>query len=90
MLVKTTYRDFPRLLLNGPNLECCSWFVCSFEKNGIKLQACQFRDLKDFMSTFCASVKENPRITCHHGLVNCFQVAENCLKYASLIDIHNH
>ena len=42
------------------------------------------------MSTCATSVKENPRITCHYGLVNCLQRAENYLKYTSSIDIHNH
>ena len=39
MLVKTTYRDFPHLLLKEFNLERGEWVASSTEKDGITLQA---------------------------------------------------
>ena len=90
--VKTAHRDFPRFLLGEPKLQCGRWVDCSTVKDEIKLQACQFKDLnlKDFISTCSTSAPGNPRVTCHHGLVHCQQMAESYLKYAASIDTHNH
>ena len=92
MLVKTAHRDFPRELLGQKDLERGEWTACTTEKNGIKLQACRFLDLRleDFISTCSTYILGNPRVTKHHGLISRPKVAETYLKYATSIDIHNH
>ena len=92
MLVKTAHKDFPRLYLSEKTLDRGEWVACSTEKDGVKLQACRFRDLqiKDFISTCSTSIPGAPRVTKHHGNVPHPQVAEHYLKYSAAIDVHNH
>ena len=92
MLAKRAHCDFPRLLLGEPNLEHGRWIACSTVKDEIKLQACLLKDLKvkNFILTCSTSVPGNMGVTCRCGLVNCPQVTESYLKYATFIDIHNH
>ena len=92
MLVKTAHKDFPRLYLSEKTLDRGEWVACSTEKDGVKLQACRFRDLqiKDFISTCSTSIPGAPRVTKHHGNVPRPQVAEHYLKYSAAIDVHNH
>ena len=62
------------------------------DKDGVKLQDCRFRDLKvkDFVSTCSSAIPGLPRKTKHHGNMTQPKVAEEYLKYAAAIDIHNH
>ena len=57
-------------------------------KDDVKLQACRIKDLKtnDFISSCSSIVPGNPHQTKHCGA----KVAEEYLKYAVSIDIHNH
>ena len=53
MLVKTAHKDFPRQLLGEEPLQHGEWKAYTADKDGVKLQACRFCDLKvkDFIST---------------------------------------
>ena len=77
MLVKTTHKDFQRQLLVAKKLERGEWVAYSTERDGVKLLACRFRDLKIryFISTCSNSIPGKPRSTKHHRLVNRLQVA---------------
>ena len=56
------------------------------------LQIVRFVDLqtKDFISICSTAIPALPRKTKHHGLVQRPQVAEQYLKHAGAIDVHNH
>ena len=92
MLVKTAHKDFPRQLLGEEPLQHGEWKGYTADKDGVKLQACRFHDLKvkDFISTCSSAIPGLPRKTKHHGNVTQPKVAEEYLKYAAAIDIHNH
>ena len=92
MLVKAARKDFPRQLLGEGPLQHGEWKAYTADKYGVKLQACRFRDLKvkDFISTCSSAIPGLPRKTKHHGNVVRPKVAEEYLKYAVAVDIHNH
>ena len=92
MLVKTAYKDFPHQLLGEEPLQRGEWKAYTTNKDGVKLQACRFRDLKvrDFFSTCSSVIPGLPIKTKHHGKVVWPNVAYEYLKYAAAIDIHNH
>ena len=92
MLVKRAHKDFPCQLLGEETSQRGEWKAYTADKDGVKLQACRFRDLKvkDFISTCSSAIPGLPRKTKHHGNVTRPKVAEEYLKYAAAIDIHNH
>ena len=92
MLVKTAHEDFPRQLIGEEPLQCGEWKAYTTSKDGVKLQACRFRDLKvkDFISTCSSVIQRLPKKTKYHGEMAQPKVAEEYLKYASAIDIRNH
>ena len=63
ILVKTIHKGFPRQLLGAKKLECGEWVAYSTEKDGVKLLACCFRDIKikDSISTCSTSISGKPR-----------------------------
>ena len=72
MLVKTAYKDYPRLLLREKTLNNRGeWNSVSGKVNDIKMMAVLFKDLqeKQFISTCSTSLEGNPRKTKHHGLI---------------------
>ena len=93
MLVKTAHKNFQRALLRKACLQRGEWQSCTTEMiDGTKLQAVRFVDLqtKDFTLTSSTAIPGLPRKTKHHGLVQRPQVAEQYLKHAGAIDVHNH
>ena len=84
MLVKTAHKEFLPQLFGTKKLEHGEWVVYSTERDGVKLLACCFRDLKikDFISTCSTSNPGKPRLTKHHQLVNQLQAAEQYLQAA--------
>ena len=84
MLVKTAHKEFLPQLFGTKKLERGEWVVYSTERDGVKLLACCFRDLKikDFISTCSTSNPGKPRLTKHHQLVNQLQAAEQYLQAA--------
>ena len=71
MLVKTAYKDFPHQLLGEELLPRGEWKAYTTNKDGVKLQACRFRDLKvrDFFSICSSVIPGLPTKTKHHGKV---------------------
>ena len=93
MLVKTAHKNFQRALLRKACLQRGEWQSCTTEMiDGTNLQAVRFVDLqtKDFTLTSSTAIPGLPRKTKHHGLVQRPQVAEQYLKHAVVIDVHNH
>ena len=84
MLVKTAHKNFPHQLLGNTHLQRGEWVAHTTEKDGIKLQACRFKDLKVkyFISTCSMVLPRNPRKTKHHRNVPRPKVAEKlCSSY---------
>ena len=93
MLVKTAHKNFPLTLLGEACLQTGEWQSCTTEMiDGTNLQAVRFVDLqtKNFISTCSTAIPGLPRKTKQHGLVQHPQVAEQYLKHAAAIDVHNY
>ena len=92
MLIKTTHKNYPRLMLREKELEWGQWTLALAEIDGLKIITTRFLDLLEKLFIFSCSTDLNgpPRQIKHHGQVPRRQVAFNYLSASASIDIHNH